>query len=73
MELQVPVRSTGVERLHVRASRLAQLLDLFGLPSTARHLVERVEQLVGATDEVESRSAVVLETIADVQIEQLGG
>ena len=72
MELQVPVRSTGVERLHVRASRLAQLLDLFGLPSTARHLVERVEQLVGATDEVESRSAVVLETVADVQVEQLG-
>jgi len=47
-------------------------LDLFGLPSTARHLVERVEQPVGVTDEVEPRSGVVLETVADVQIEQLG-
>ena len=51
----------GVERRHVRASRLAQRLDLSGLASAARHLVEGVEQPVGVTDEVEAGSGVVLD------------
>ena len=53
-----------------RGAELRNDLDLF-LP--IRHLVVCVDQPVGVADELQSGSVMVLQPIADVQVEQLGG
>ena len=73
MDLGQPGAVDGLERGHVRVARRAELADHLGLPSAERHLVVRVEQPVGVEEALQPFAAVVLEAVARVQTEQLGG
>ena len=72
-DLGQPGAVDGLERGHVRVARRAELADHLGLPSAERHLVVRVEQPVGVEEALQPVAAVVLEAVARVQVEQLGG
>ena len=63
----------GGKRGHVGVARGAELRTGLCLCPTVRHLVVGVEQPVGVADELQSGPVVVLQPVADVQVEQLGG
>ena len=54
-------------------ARCAELRDGLGLGPAVRDLVVGVEQPVGVADVLQPGAGVVLQPVADVQVEQLGG
>ena len=72
-DLREPGAVYGGKRGHVGVARGAELRTGLCLCPTVRHLVVGVEQPVGVADELQSGPVVVLQPVADVQVEQLGG